>query len=254
MLFRTRRRFFSKMVSANWSAAELATGEQTLPFVIRRVTTADEFEAVLAQRVSGYRLGDWRKAVDEADFADNGVVLAAFDKSGGACLGSIRLVLGDRGPNEITDFVRFEPPWRDMTKIEARRYVVPRSVHSMKVKVLLMKALYRVAEQEGIEAIVATSAEGLATTYRMMHFEDLAPGGLTVLPSGARKPVCVVAIEVARLRGLWRSDPALRNFYRVWFEQTHPDLDLSDLGGPNPLRFAVGRGAAARLALPLPAV
>ncbi|MEZ5661822.1 MAG: hypothetical protein R3E83_25985 [Burkholderiaceae bacterium] len=185
--------------------------------------------------MAGYRLTSRRSAVDEFDFQANCMVLGAFAKDGGRCLGSIRLVLGDRGPNEVTDFVAFDPPWALLSKIEARRFVVPRTMYSMKVKVMLMKALYAVAETEGIGAIIATSAEGLASTYRMMHFQDLAPGGLSIRPPGARKPATVVAIEVARLRGLWRDDPDLTNFYRIWFEQYHADLQLFPVV-VNPLR------------------
>ncbi|MEZ5649079.1 MAG: hypothetical protein R3E87_00855 [Burkholderiaceae bacterium] len=235
MLIRVRRRrFFAHMVSADWSVNELQPGIARLPFEIRRVARAAELEAVVQQRIAGYRLGSRKSAIDAFDFADNCIVLGAFDKENGQCLGSIRLVLGDRGPNEITAFVAFDEPWRTLTKIEARRFVVPRTIYSMKVKVMLMKALYAVAESQRIGAIVATSAEGLASTYRMMHFQDLQPGGLTVRPPGARKPATVVAIEVGKLKGLWRDDRDLANFYRIWFEQQHPDLHLEP-SARNPL-------------------
>lgn len=236
MLLRRRRRFFANIVSTDWSEEELAPGERALPFEIRRVRLAAEFDAVLEQRAIGYRLPSAAYAVDAMDFENNGVLLAAFDKRDDRCLGSIRLVLGDRGPNEITEFVRFDQPWRSLSIIEARRFVVPRSAYSMKIKVMLMKALYSVAADERLGAIVATSAEGLASTYRMMHFQDLAPGGLTVMPPGSRKPVTVVAIEVARLKGLWAQDPELANFYRIWFEQVHPDLKTAPIAASNPLR------------------
>ncbi|MEZ5740252.1 MAG: hypothetical protein R3E68_12880 [Burkholderiaceae bacterium] len=177
-------------------------------------------------RRQGYRLDEVSEAVDEFDFRQNAQIYGAFDKSAGRLLGTIRLILGDQGPNEISSQAMIPEPWRSMTKIDARRYVVPRGRHAMQVKVMLMKALYEVASQRGIQAIVAASSEALASAYRMMHFQDVLPGGLSITPTGAHKAVTVVAINVAALKGLWQTDKELATFYRLWFETRHPDLLL----------------------------
>ncbi|MGC1443793.1 MAG: hypothetical protein WA888_24550 [Burkholderiaceae bacterium] len=212
-------------------------GTVSLPFEIRPVATVDELLQVAGLRQAGYR--SQRPAdqeIDLLDWAAHAVVLGAYEKASGQLLGSMRVLLGSLGDGEISRYVNLPSDWKFQPCAEARLLCVARSAHQVGVKILLCKALYELALLHDCGQLVIASRRALQGFYRLMYFDDIVPEGLMFTPPGTAHSHLVLGLRLDGIRERWRADPEMAAFYRVVFEQYHPDLVLpADPQTLNPL-------------------
>jgi len=175
-------------------------------------------------------------AIDELDFATNAIILGAFDKKSRKLLGTMRLVVGSRGPSEVSRYVELPSVWSQLPFGEARHLCVPRtSKHSLGIKILLFKSFYLTALQHNCESLIIASRQALQGMYRLMHFVDVQESPVTFLPPGTHQQQTVLGLSLPNIEQRWKNDPKLVTHHRVIFEQEHPDLLLPLGNAINPL-------------------
>lgn len=204
-------------------------GEVALPFVVRAIQTIEELQAVARLRHTGYRLSGLRTedTIDHAfDLAPNTVIFGAFDKTDQSLIGTIRVVIGSRGPVEVSSYCAVPTAIYEAPQAEARWFCVPRGSHNALVKLLLCKALYQLAVETDCASIVVAAKRSMQGLYRLMQFDDIAQSPVVFQPDGHRHAHTVLGISVPRVREQWREDPDLAQMFKVFFEQTHPDLQI----------------------------
>lgn len=211
-----------------------------MPFEIRPVESLAELAEVGAMRQASYRLmSDPLQSIDELDFARHAIVLGAFDKQSQRLLGTMRILVGSRGPSEIARYVNLPTEWSQSPFGEARHLCVPRSSrYAIAIKILLYKSIYQIATEQQCSSLVIATRRALQGMYRLMHFDDVRQTPTTFIPDGTEHEHTVLGLSLDRLAERWGKDHEMKTFHRIFFQQTHPDLLLPSGGFVNPLTGA----------------
>jgi hypothetical protein len=217
-----------------------ATGFVTerLPFTIRRVEDDDSLWKAVRIRYAAYarHVPDFARTLslpEEADYADDSVVLLAESRLDGAPLGTVRIQTNLHRPLKVEESIEL-PSWLQGRRLaEVTRLGIDEGRIGRVVKIALIKACFEYCEQNGIEWSVVTGRAPIDRQYEQLLFADLFEDKAMVpLRHVGNIPHRVMAFEIATGEQRWTAaGHPLLNFFR---RTHHPDIDIratDDVGG-----------------------
>jgi hypothetical protein len=226
-------------VLAGIFAHDMERTVERLPFTIKRVTTEQEMRKAVQIRHSAYarHVPDFARSLlmaEEADYAEDTIVLLAESKLDGSALGSIRIRTNLDRPLDLEESIVL-PAWlKGRRLVEATRLGVDEGRQGRVVKMALIKACFMYCQQNDIEWSVATARAGIDRQYEQLTFVDVFPElGPVPLRHVGNLPHRVMAFDVDTFEERWtQARHPLLNFF---FNLQHPDIDI---GGPAAMRMA----------------
>lgn len=233
------------------AARSLAGGEASqadaaeLAVTVRPVATAEELAAVVALRRAGYgrHRPEGRNASmsDPFDRATNAVVLAAFDKTDGALIGSLRVLVSEGNPLELDEY-EFLDRSRWGRIAEGSRLVV--ALHPMRSQAVLalLKAALVVCNERAVDTMIVGAHRPLDTMYRWFGYDDLHAPRRWFVPGGLfPDPHCVLVQRREVLTE--RLATGCPDFHRFGLLTHHPEIEPLPAGDANPLDRRAARAA-----------
>lgn len=154
--------------------------ETTKQVHIRPLDSFGELKQVLDLRYRGYgHFAAPDQALDMLDLSDHSLILVA-ELANRGIVGTLRLIDGGPGKIELEQFVPITtiPQLHQRSFVEATRFTIRHCRELLAVKLLLCKALWLYALQQGHEHVVISSTQRLAKFYRMLMFEDIGSAGI----------------------------------------------------------------------------
>jgi hypothetical protein len=240
------------IVSPKSRVADLLSGSfvqakatiERLPFTIKRVQTDEDMRKAVRVRHAAYarHVPDFARTLllpEEADFADDTIVLLAESKFDGSALGSTRIRTNLQRPLDMEQSVVL-PEWLQGRRlVEATRLGVDEGREGRLVKMALIKACFMYCQENAIEWSVATARSAVDRQYEQLTFVDVFPErGPVPLRHVGNLPHRVMAFEIDTFEARWtKAGHPLLDFF---FHAHHPDI-------------SIGNSAPARLpGLPMP--
>ena len=211
-------------------AATKALPEQRLPFTIRIVNDEQALQKAVGIRYSAYnrhlpKLAENLIRFEEADLAQDTIILLAESKLDGSPLGTMRIQTNHYHPLGLEQSVTL-PPWLQGRNLaEATRLGVSSGQAGKVVKTLLFKAYFQYCVENGIDWMVITARFPLDRQYDALLFRDVFSGREFIpMQHVGNLPHRVMAFEVATARERWAA--ASHPLFDLMFEMRHPDLML----------------------------
>jgi hypothetical protein len=203
---------------------------ERLPFTIRRVQSDDDMRSAVRVRHAAYarHVPEFARTLEqpeEADYADDTIVLLAESKLDGSALGSTRIRTNLRRPLDMEESVVL-PDWLQGRRlVEASRLGVGHGREGRLVKMALIKACFVYCQDNGIEYSVATARSAVDRQYEQLTFVDVFPDlGPIPLRHVGNIPHRVMAFEIDTFEARWRA--AHHPLLEFFFNARHPDIDI----------------------------
>lgn len=223
----------SQAAAGNFIPLSLSTAalpEQRLPFTIRIVNDEQALQKAVGIRHAAYsrhlpELAQNLLRFEQADLAQDTIVLLAESKLDGSSLGTMRIQTNSFQSLGLEQSVTL-PDWlQGCSLAEATRLGVISSQIGKIVKTLLFKAYFLYCVEHGIDWMVITARSPLDRQYDALLFQDVF-GGAEFIPMlhVGNLPHRVMAFEVATARERWAA--AGHPLFGLMFEMQHPDLIL----------------------------
>ncbi len=203
---------------------------------MRIVQNNDDLLKVAQLRLAVYRLpstgltGNLERAIDADDYADNSVVLAAFDKITDDVIGTMRVSFSTRGKTTMQALADLPGFWGTMPYGEARMLCVPKSEHSRMVLLMLCKAFFQSCRIEGLENIIIGARRAMEPFYRILCFDDVRNPPLFFTPPTINAPHRILGLQVSKLESIWAQHETTEDLRHIFFTQRHADIDLGNSG------------------------
>lgn len=230
-------------------AREQARAIERLPFTIKRVQNADDMAKAVQVRQAAYarHVPEFARTLawpEEADYADDAIVLLAESKLDGSALGSTRIRTNLHSPLDMEESIVL-PEWlQGRRMVEATRLGVDEGREGRLVKMALIKACFMYCQQNAIEWSVATARMGVDRQYEQLTFVDVFPDRKPIpLRHVGNIPHRVMAFEIETFEERWRA--ARHPLLNFFFDLHHPDINI---GKPAEMRSALLQGGARRAA------
>ena len=211
-------------------AAAATLPEQRLPFTIRIVSDEQDLQKAVDIRHAAYsrhlpELAPNLLRFEQADLAQDTIVLLAESKLDGSSLGTIRIQTNRQQALALEHSVTL-PDWlRGRRLAEATRLGVASSQIGKVVKILLFKAYFKYCVDNGIDWMVITARSPLDRQYDALLFQDVFPGRQFIpMQHVGNVPHRVMAFEVATARERWAA--SAHPLFALMFEMDHSDLIL----------------------------
>lgn len=224
--------------------------EEALPFTVRIVATEEELEKAVQIRQAAYgrhvpELAAKMGAPEELDFDPGTVVIVAESKLDGAPVGTMRIQTNAYRPLALEQSVVLPAPLNACRLAEATRLGISNDRLGRVVKAFLFKAFYAHCVNEGVDWMVIAGRSPLDQQYEALLFGDVFPGaGFIPMQHAANIPHRVMSLKVSEVEAKWRA--ANHRLYKLFFETTHPDLQLARGEFPAARNRPAARSAAAR--------
>ncbi|AMP04726.1 hypothetical protein CPter91_2364 [Collimonas pratensis] len=211
-------------------SAMAAQREQRLPFTIRIVRDEQALQKAVGIRHAAYsrhlpELARNLQQFEQADLADDTIILLAESKFDGSSLGTMRIQTNHDRPLVLEQSVTL-PAWLQGRHLaEATRLGVASGQIGKMVKTLLFKAYFLYCVENGIDWMVITARSPLDRQYDALLFQDVFSGGQFIpMQHVGMLPHRVMAFEVATARTRWSA--AAHPLFALMFEIHHADLML----------------------------
>jgi hypothetical protein len=212
------------------SVPTAALPEERLPFTVRIVSDEQALQKAVGIRHAAYsrhlpELAQNLLRFEQADLAQDTIVLLAESKLDGSSLGTMRIQTNRFRPLGLEQSVTL-PDWlQGRSLAEATRLGVASSQIGKIVKTLLFKAYFLYCVENAIDWMVITARSPLDRQYDALLFRDVFAGAefIPMLHVG-NLPHRVMAFEVATARERWAA--ACHPLFGLVFEMQHPDLIL----------------------------
>lgn len=247
-------RSMGKLLAPLSAARSLAGGDSAnnntdtpeLAVNVRPVATAEELTAIVALRRAGYGRhrpeGRHASMADPFDRATNAVVLAAFDKSDGALIGSLRVLVSDGNPLELDEFELLDRSRLGRCAEGSRLVVALHPLRSQAVLALLKAALV-ICNERAVDTMIVGAHRPLDTMYRWFGYDDLHTPPRWFVPGGLfPDPHCVLIQSREVL--CERLAAGCPDFHRFGLLTHHPEIEPLPAGEANPLDRRGARAAA----------
>ena len=216
-------------------AKYLSGTKPQLPFVVRPVSNNEELLRVAEVRLTAYRATPREdgsriaEAIDQDDYAENALVLAAFAKETEDVLGTIRLAFSPRGPTAMNVVGGLPADWHKREFGEARLLCVPISEHNRVVTVMLCKAFYLACLQQDIATMLIGSRKAMEPFYRILGFDDISePATFFRPPPSHTMAHRVMSLNIVGLQEHWLNMGDRDTLLRMFFDQEHADIQLGN--------------------------
>ncbi|WP_216595013.1 hypothetical protein [Collimonas arenae] len=210
--------------------------EQRLPFTIRIVNDEQALQKAVGIRHAAYsrhlpELAQNLREFEQADIAQDTIILLAESKLDGTSLGTMRIQTNLDQPLVLEQSVTL-PPWLQGWHLaEATRLGVASGQIGKMVKTLLFKAYFLYCLENGIDWMVITARSPLDRQYDALLFQDVFSGGQFIpMQHVGMLPHRVMAFEVATARTRWAA--AAHPLFALMFEIHHADLILDQAYNP----------------------
>ncbi|MGB7180694.1 MAG: hypothetical protein WBD51_02085 [Burkholderiaceae bacterium] len=219
----------------------LQTATPELPFVVRPVSDSDELLRIAEVRLAAYRidlkndLSVLSEAIDVEDYAENALVLAAFDKKSDDVLGTMRIAFSSRGPTTMQSVAGLPNEWNARDYGEARLLCVPKHEHSRMILLMLCKAFYLACRQQSIDHMLIGSRRAMEPFYEFLCFSDIADNPLFFTPPTHDMPHRIMSLRVDNLQHIWQNASERDLLSQMFFKQRHFDIQLGGAALQNPL-------------------
>jgi hypothetical protein len=203
---------------------------ERLPFVIKRVETAEDMRKAVQVRHAAYARHVPAFAAtlvdpEESDYDDNSIVLLAESKLDGSPLGSTRIQTNLYGRLHVEDSVAL-PDWLQGRRLaEVTRLGIDEGRVGRIVKIALIKACFEYCENHEIEHAVVTGRAPIDRQYQQLMFRDVFEDKTYVpLHHVGNIPHRVMSFEIATGEARWSAanHPLLKFFKHT----RHPDIDI----------------------------
>jgi hypothetical protein len=218
---------------------------ERLPFIIKRVRSDDDMRKAVRVRHAAYarHLPDFAQTLlhpEEADYADDTIVLLAESKFDGSALGSTRIRTNLQRPLDMEESVVL-PEWLQGRRlVEATRLGVGDGRESRLVKMALIKACFMYCQENAIEYSVATARSAVDRQYEQLTFVDVFPDlGPIPLRHVGNIPHRVMAFEIETFEARWKA--ARHPLLDFFFYARHPDIDIDEASEACSLRLPSAR-------------
>jgi hypothetical protein len=211
---------------------------ERLPFTVRKVESEAELRKAIKVRQAAYarHVPEFARTLavpEEADYADDSIVLLAESKLDGTALGSTRIRTNLQRPLDMEESLVL-PAWlQGQRLVEATRLGVDEGRVGRMVKMALIKACFMYCRQNDIDWSVATARAGVDRQYEQLLFRDVFPGEPAIeLAHVGNLPHRVMAFEIETFEERWsEARHPLLNFF---FYTQHPDIDIGTRNAPRP--------------------
>ena len=232
-------------VLAGTFVREQARAIERLPFTIKRVQSDEDMRKAVRVRHAAYarHVPDFARTLlhpEEADYADDTIVLLAESKLDGSALGSTRIRTNLQRPLDMEESVVL-PDWLQGRRlVEATRLGVGDGREGRLVKMALIKACFRFCQDNAIEYSVATARSAVDRQYEQLTFVDVFPDlGPIPLRHVGNIPHRVMAFEIESFEARWRA--ARHPLLDFFFHAQHPDIDIDMASDARKLRLPAAR-------------
>ncbi len=199
-----------------------------LPVVVRVARSNDDLRQVRAVRAAVAGAADSGADRAEADahfdLQSHATLLLAQSHRDGESLGSLRILVSDRGP--LTAAARVELPagLQSASIAEASRLAVRPGRQATLVRLMLWKAFHRFCLAAQIDTMLIAVHESAARQYEWLGFSDALPTGtrLAAVAGSTAQRLLKLGVFEAHERSLRIGHP-LHDFF---FVERHPEIDL----------------------------
>jgi hypothetical protein len=205
---------------------------ERLPFTIRRVEDDDSLWKAVRIRYAAYarHVPEFARTLalpEDADYADDSLVLLAESRLDGTPLGTVRIQTNLHRPLRVEESVEL-PGWLQGRRLaEVTRLGIDEGRIGRVVKIALIKACFEYCEQNGIDWAVVTGRAPIDRQYEQLLFADLFEDKAMVpLRHVGNIPHRVMAFEIATGEQRWaKANHPLLGFFR---HTHHPDIDIRE--------------------------
>ncbi len=201
---------------------------QLLPFWIAIAQNDHELNLAAKARQIAYgrhlpSLGEKLAVPDADDFHPDCAVLLAFSKLDGSCIGTVRVQIANERKLRLEDSYLLPKALRSGRIAEISRLAIPARSNGLALRLMLIKAAYWYARENGVERCFLCVRYPVDRQYRRFELDDvLQPDEFIAMKHIGMIPHRILWFDVFQIEARWLL--SANPLHSVYFSTCHPDL------------------------------